>query len=74
MDCPRCNGCMIAEKAVIPKGQPSSNFYLMRCIQCGESIDSVILNNRLKQRSGSLLEEKVQEVRGRAKTPRGWLK
>lgn len=72
MECSRCGGCMILEGAVVSPTKSYERFDLYKCIQCGESIDSVILDNRLKQRGGLLLEEKVDQIRGRAKAPRSW--
>jgi len=63
---------MILENAVVSPTKSYERFNLYKCIQCGESIDSVILNNRVKQRSGQLLEEKVDQIRGRAKAPKSW--
>ena len=39
--CPRCGGLMVAEWS-----QELSNYSAQRCVQCGELIDPVILENR----------------------------
>jgi hypothetical protein len=39
--CPRCGGLMVAEWC-----QDLSNYSAQRCVQCGELIDPVILENR----------------------------
>ena len=39
--CPRCNGLMVAEWC-----QDLSDYSAQRCVQCGELIDPVILENR----------------------------
>ena len=41
--CPRCNGLMVAEWC-----QDLSDHSAQRCVQCGEVIDPVILQNRLQ--------------------------
>ena len=39
--CPRCGGLMVAEWC-----QDLSDYTVQRCVQCGEVIDPVILQNR----------------------------
>jgi hypothetical protein len=39
--CPRCGGLMVAEWC-----QDLSDYSAQRCVQCGELIDPVILENR----------------------------
>jgi hypothetical protein len=39
--CPRCNGLMVAEWC-----QDLSDYRAQRCVQCGEVVDPVILQNR----------------------------
>jgi hypothetical protein len=39
--CPRCSGLMVAEWC-----QDRSDYTAQRCVQCGEVIDPVILQNR----------------------------
>lgn len=41
--CPRCSGLMVAEWC-----QDLSDYRAQRCVQCGEVIDPVILQNRLQ--------------------------
>ena len=41
--CPRCSGLMVVEWC-----QDLSNHRAQRCVQCGEVIDPVILQNRLQ--------------------------
>ena len=42
--CPRCSGLMVAEWC-----QDLSDHSAQRCVQCGEVIDPVILQNRLQR-------------------------
>jgi len=42
MKCHRCGGVMVCERIYGPDG----HFLGWRCIQCGEIIDEVILENR----------------------------
>jgi uncharacterized protein with PIN domain len=39
--CPRCGGLMVAEWC-----EDLSNYSAQRCVQCGEVIDPIILENR----------------------------
>jgi hypothetical protein len=39
--CPRCSGLMVAERC-----EDLSDYTVRRCVQCGEVIDPVILQNR----------------------------
>jgi hypothetical protein len=39
--CPRCSGLMVTEWC-----EDLSDYYAQRCVQCGEVIDPVILQNR----------------------------
>ena len=39
--CPRCNGLMVAEWC-----EDLSDYRAQRCVQCGEVVDPVILQNR----------------------------
>ena len=48
--CPRCNGLMVGEQgfaATIDAGEVT--VCLRRCVQCGEIVDPVILQNRRLQ-------------------------
>lgn len=48
--CPRCNGLMIGEQgfaATLDTGETTVS--LRRCVQCGEIVDPVILQNRRAQ-------------------------
>lgn len=42
--CPRCSGLMVAEWCL-----DLSDYSAQRCVQCGELIDPVILQNRLQR-------------------------
>ncbi len=42
--CPRCSGLLVAEWC-----QDLSDYSAQRCVQCGEVIDPVILQNRLQR-------------------------
>jgi ribosomal protein S14 len=46
--CPRCGGLMVHEWGADVMGHASQ-----RCVQCGELIDSVILENRRLQHAGT---------------------
>ena len=39
--CPRCNGLMVAEWC-----EDLSNYTGQRCVQCGELVDPIIMQNR----------------------------
>jgi hypothetical protein len=41
--CVRCGGLMVSDSGI--------DLVVYRCVQCGESVDSVILENRLKARA-----------------------
>ena len=48
--CSRCMGLMVAEQGFNSmRGSSESEVSLRRCVQCGEMIDSVILQNRRLQ-------------------------
>jgi hypothetical protein len=46
--CPRCGGLMVHEWGTDPIENAGS-----RCVQCGELVDSVILENRRLQHAGA---------------------
>ena len=55
--CTRCGGLMIDERGMdIGESLGGYWFWAMRCIQCGDIVDEVILRNR------HLPQEKPQEV------------
>ena len=56
--CPRCSGLMVAEWC-----QDLSDYHAQRCVQCGEVIDPVILQNRLQYGMT------IGPARGSAQTP-----
>lgn len=41
--CLRCGGLMVSESGI--------DLVVQRCVQCGERVDSVILENRIKARA-----------------------
>ena len=47
--CPRCGGLMVHEWGADPMENAGQ-----RCVQCGELVDSVILENRRLQQTGAL--------------------
>ena len=50
MRCSRCMGFMVTEESFNPKlGSSESEASVRRCVQCGEMIDPVILQNRRLQ-------------------------
>ena len=47
MHCSRCKGLMVTEQGFNPmRGSSESEVSLQRCVQCGEVLDPVILQNR----------------------------
>jgi hypothetical protein len=46
--CPRCDGLMVHEWGTDPMENAGQ-----RCVQCGELVDSVILENRRLQHAGA---------------------
>ncbi|NJN70466.1 MAG: hypothetical protein HC801_09465 [Nitrospira sp.] len=55
MHCSRCNGLMVIEQGFDATfGSWHTNVALRRCVQCGEVIDPVILQNRRLQVGGDL--------------------
>lgn len=54
--CPRCGGLMVAEPCqdLLDGSSGSLDFGAWRCVQCGEIIDSVILQNRQRQPASGL--------------------
>lgn len=48
MKCHRCGSAMVFERFY----GPGANFSGWRCIQCGEIVDEVILENRQASRAG----------------------
>ncbi len=58
MECQRCKGCMVNEKAYIPATISCANdIFVWKCIQCGDCVDDVILANRQMQSEGTLPKE-----------------
>jgi hypothetical protein len=45
MKCGKCSGIMFQEKYY----SQEDSFFAWRCLYCGEIVDEVILENRLKQ-------------------------
>jgi len=51
MRCPRCNGLMISDRFQDLKDSTGHiHFFGIRCLACGEVLDSTILENRRKHR------------------------
>jgi hypothetical protein len=51
--CPRCGGLMVAERCVdVLDDTGRLHFSAGRCVQCGELVDPVILQNRRLRLSG----------------------
>jgi hypothetical protein len=45
--CRRCSGCMDQEMCIdLESDSGQSTFWVLRCIQCGDIVDEVILRNR----------------------------
>jgi hypothetical protein len=59
--CGRCGGLLVGERCTdIGESLGGSWFWAMRCIQCGDLIDDIILRNRQQS------EESLSEVVGAA--------
>jgi len=48
MNCPKCHGLMVNDR-VYDAEEAVFNLSIWRCLNCGESVDPLILQNRLKQ-------------------------
>lgn len=55
--CFRCRGLMIVEESFDSiAGAARGDFLVRRCVQCGEVVDPVILENRRSQRESELAQ------------------
>lgn len=53
--CSRCTGLMVVEQSFDSmRGSSEADVSLRRCVQCGEIVDPVILQNRQLQRGSTL--------------------
>ena len=58
--CPRCGGLMIVEESFDSlAGAADGDFPVRRCVQCGEVVDPVILQNRRLRRGSE--RERIQK-------------
>lgn len=49
-DCPRCGGLLVTDQCLdLQDDSGQLDFWGRRCVQCGEVIDPVILQNRRRQ-------------------------
>ena len=48
MNCPKCHGLMVNDR-VYDTEEAVFNLSIWRCLNCGETVDPLILQNRLKQ-------------------------
>ncbi len=48
MNCPKCHGLMVNDR-VYDAEEAVFNLSIWRCLNCGETVDPLILQNRLKQ-------------------------
>ena len=48
MNCPRCHGLMVYDRVYGPE-EIMLELPIWRCLNCGETVDPLILQNRLKQ-------------------------
>ena len=48
MNCSKCHGLMVSDRTYAPE-EAIFNLPIWRCLNCGETIDPLILENRLKQ-------------------------
>lgn len=46
MTCPRCQGLLISDY-LYSKDEALSVLYIWRCLNCGETFDSLIIRNRI---------------------------
>ncbi|MGE3978052.1 MAG: hypothetical protein AB7F94_10740 [Nitrospira sp.] len=55
MRCSRCTGLMVVEQSFDSmRGSSEADVLLRRCVQCGDIVDPVILQNRRSQRGSEL--------------------
>ncbi|MDF0676972.1 MAG: hypothetical protein P0120_21955 [Nitrospira sp.] len=55
ISCPRCTGLMVVEQGFESMlGSSEADVLLRRCVQCGDIVDPVILQNRRSQRGSEL--------------------
>lgn len=48
--CPRCDGLMVSQFCIdLFNGTGELEIETLRCVQCGDIVDPVILHNRLRQ-------------------------
>ena len=53
--CPRCTGFMVMEQGFDSMlGSSEADVSFRRCVQCGEVVDLIILQNRRSQRASEL--------------------
>jgi hypothetical protein len=53
--CPRCTGFMVVEQGFDSMlGSSEADVSFRRCVQCGEVVDLIILQNRRSQRASEL--------------------
>ncbi len=48
MNCSKCHGLMVSDQAYAAE-EAIFNLSIWRCLNCGETVDPLILQNRLKQ-------------------------
>jgi hypothetical protein len=48
MNCPKCHGLMIYDRVYDPE-EAIFDLSIWRCLNCGETLDPLILQNRMKQ-------------------------
>ncbi len=53
-ECPRCGGLMVTEPCVDLLDSGHLDVLARRCVQCGEVIDPVILENRRRLRENTI--------------------
>lgn len=52
MNCPRCHGLMVYDRVYGPE-EVTLELLIWRCLNCGETVDPLILQNRMKQERGA---------------------
>lgn len=55
MNCPRCEGLLMSDQ-VYNSNEALYVLSIWRCLNCGETFDSMILHNRIQQKEKRILE------------------
>jgi hypothetical protein len=55
MNCPRCEGLLMSDQ-VYNSNEALYVLSIWRCLNCGDTFDSMILHNRIQQKEKRILE------------------